>query len=99
MRDPIGSCRGERKSRTASHGKADNRNLFEVECIDDAGEVVSEMSARVTGGVIRRIAVAVAALIVGDDPCGDRTTSVAGETTSVGRTRAHVQGSRVYRGL
>src|SRR5262245_64807267 len=67
MRDPIGSRRGERKSRTASHGEADNRNLVEVECIDDAGEVAGEMSARITGGVIGRIAVAVAALIVRDD--------------------------------
>src|SRR5215510_15340336 len=67
MRDPIRSRRGERKSRTASHGEADNRNLVEVECIDDAGEVAGEMSARITGGVIGRIAVAVAALIVGGD--------------------------------
>src|SRR5262249_2084361 len=41
--------------------------LVEVERIDDTGEVAAEMSARVTAGVVRRIAIAVAALIVGDD--------------------------------
>jgi len=67
MRDPLGPCGSERKRRAASHGKADNRKLVEVERIDDASEVAAEMSARVTAGVVRRIAMAVAALIVGDD--------------------------------
>ena len=67
MRDPLRSCGGERKRRAASHGKADNRNLVEVERIDDASEVAAEMSARVMAGVVRRIAMAVAALIIGDD--------------------------------
>src|SRR5262245_1276023 len=67
MRDPLRPSGGERKSRAASQGKADNRNLVEVERIDDAGEVAGEMSAGVTGGVIRGIAMAVAALVVGDD--------------------------------
>src|SRR5262249_13074423 len=68
MRDPLGPSSGERKSRAASQGKADNRNLVEAERIDDAGEVAGEMSARVTAGVVRGIAMAVAALVVGDDP-------------------------------
>src|SRR5262249_59393304 len=56
MRDPLGSRGGERKRGAASHGKADNRNLGEVERIDDTGEGAAEMSARVTAGVVRRIA-------------------------------------------
>src|SRR5262249_43556323 len=67
MRDPLGPSGGERKSRAASQGKADNRDLVEAESIDDACEVAGEMSARVTGGVVRGIAMAVAALVVSDD--------------------------------
>ena len=67
MRDPLGSRGGERKSRAASHGKADDCNFVEVERIDHAGEVAGEMTGRVAAGVIGRIAMPVAALIVGDD--------------------------------
>src|SRR5262249_53715136 len=67
MRAPSGPTSGERKRRAASQGKADNRNLVEAERIDDTGEVAGEMSARVTGGVVRGIAMAVTALVVGDD--------------------------------
>src|SRR5262249_35482471 len=67
MRDALRSCGGERKRGAASHGKADNRNLGESARIDDSGEVAAEMSARVAAGVVRRIAMAVAALVIGDD--------------------------------
>src|SRR5262252_8368462 len=67
MRDALRSCGGERKRGAASHGKADSRNLVEVERIDDTGEVAAEMSARVAAGVVRRIAMAVAALVIGDE--------------------------------
>src|SRR5262249_30377048 len=67
MRDPLGSRGGERKRGAASHGKADNRNLVEVERIDDTGEVAAEMSARVTAGGGPALPNAVSALIIGDD--------------------------------
>ena len=67
MGDPIRSCGRKRKCRASSHRKADHRNLVVVERIDDAREIAGEVAARISRGVIGRIALTVAALVVSDD--------------------------------
>src|SRR5947208_4512967 len=67
MRDPLRPCGCKRKCRASSQRKADNGNLVVREPIEDAGEVAREMSSGITAGIVRRVALPMATLVVGDD--------------------------------